>query len=326
MKTLVLLLISALLLMPAMGAVAQDDDRLNVVATSTYVADVTRIVGGDAVDVIGLMGSGVDPHLYQPTEADIRAMNEADAVFYNGLHLEGQFDEVFAALGESNIRTYAVAKPIVDNGFVLPAGDTDDPHIWNDPRNWQLVAQGVADVLSELDPANADTYQANAAAYQAQLDILFAWATEAMQQVPEGQRVLVTSHDAFAYFGDAFGWQVRGLQGISTEDEAGVGDIQDLVNFIVENAIPVIFVESSVPPDTIEAVQEGAAAQDWDVQVGIRELYSDAMGNQGDFDGTYTGMLTSNVITILQSFGVAVPDYPEELPTLPEDFFAIDLE
>lgn len=306
------------------GVAAQDDDQLTIVATTTQVHDALTILGGDYVDVIPLMGAGVDPHLYQPTESDIAAMSSADAVFYSGLHLEGQFDEVFQALGERSIRTVAVSDPVKQAGFTIGGfnlseelTNVDDPHFWFDPRNWQMSVMLMAEELAALDPDHADEYAANAEAYNEQLDLLFEWATEAMAQVPEDQRVLVTSHDAFNYFGQAFGWTVRGLQGLSTQDEAGVADVQELVTFVIERDIPVMFIESSVPPNAIEAVQEAAEARGHDIGIGVRELYSDAMGADGSFGGTYIGMLAQNVITILQSFGADIPEWPEGLEPVP---------
>lgn len=313
------------------SAYAQTTDKLVVVATTTQIYDATRIVAGDLVTVYPLMGAGVDPHLYQPSEEDIELMTSADALFYSGLHLEGQFDEVFEALGERDILTYAVSDPVAQQGFALEiydeAGnptDTVDPHFWFDPRNWQLTVTGIAEVLASLDPDNADLYLENAVTYNAQLDLLYAWGLEAMSQIPENQRVLITSHDAFAYFGIAFEWQVRGLQGISTEDEAGVADIQNLAQFITTNQIPVLFVESSVSPNAILAVQEAVQANGFDVGIGIRELYSDAMDNPETFGGTYVGMIATNIITILQSYGYEIPEWPTDLePALPDNLSII---
>lgn len=299
-----------------------DEAPLKIVTTTTHTTDVVSIICGELCEITPLMGAGVDPHLYKPTEQDIAAMNSAAAVFYNGLHLEGQFDAVFAALGERNILTYAIAQPVYDLGYTLTLGDegTADPHIWNDPRNWQLVAEGVAQQLARLMPTHAETFSTNAEAYIQQLDLLFTWATDALNQVPEEQRVLVTSHDAFQYYADAFGWQVGAIQGISTQDEAGVGDIQGVIDFVVDNALPAVFVESSVPPNTINAVIEGAAARGWQVQIGVRELYSDAMGTPDTFSGTYIGMIAENTLTILQSYGYDVPPFPEGLtPEIPAE-------
>jgi manganese/zinc/iron transport system substrate-binding protein len=325
-----LIVIFALLFMRAAHA---QEDNLQIVATTTQAYDLLTILteGVENVELTGLMGPGVDPHLYQPNEADISAMNTADLVVYSGLHLEGQFDTVFEALGERNIRVYPLAEPVEAQGFALDPVNaamaqiaTHDPHFWFDPRNWQLAAEEMASVLGEVDPANAETYQANYEAYSAQLDLLFNWALESMLLVPESQRYLVTSHDAFQYFGVAFGWQMRGLQGISTEDEAGVADIQTLAAFVVENQIPVMFIESSVPPDTIEAVQEAVGAQGFEVGIGIRPLFSDAMGEPGTFGGTYIGMIAENVYTILQSYQargveVEIPLYPADLTPQPSD-------
>lgn len=333
MKSFRLLIVIIALLLA--GTAQAQDIPLRIVATTTQAYDLLTILTTDVsgIEVIGLMGPGVDPHLYQPTEADISAMNTADLVVYSGLHLEGQFDTVFKALGERNIRVYALGKPVVDQGFALDPVNaamaqisTHDPHFWFDPRNWQLAAEEMAAVLGEVDPANAETYRANYEAYSEQLDLLFNWALESMMLVPENQRYLVTSHDAFQYFGVAFGWQMRGLQGISTEDEAGVADIQALARFVVENQIPVMFIESSVPPDTIEAVREAVRAQGFEVGIGIRPLFSDAMGERGTFGGTYIGMIAANVYTILQSYqarGVEIenPPYPADLIPQPSDEF-----
>lgn len=307
---------------------ARQPEALRIVTTTTQVTDLVLILAGtladDAVLVTPLMGAGVDPHLYKPTEADIAAMSQADLVIYSGLHLEGQFDTVFKALGERNIRVYAVSEPVKAAGFTIGGFDlsdeltnVDDPHFWFDPRNWQLAAEALAEILGEADPENAAIYTANASAYAADLDRLYAWALEALAQVPESQRTLVTSHDAFQYFGAAFGWQVHGLQGISTEDEAGVADIQATAEFVIENNIPVMFVESSVPPNAIRAVQEAIRSRGGLVELGVRELFSDAMGEPGTFGGTYTGMIAQNVITILQSYRLPVPPWPEGLEPAP---------
>ncbi len=250
------------------GSSSGSEDEANVtriVGTTTQASDLLHILteGVDGVEVTGLMGAGVDPHLYQPTEADIVAMNQADMVVYSGLFLEGQFDVVFEALSEQGVIVHALSKPVKDAGFTIGGFtlsdelvDVDDPHFWFDPRNYALTVIDLGEALSELDAENAETYAANAESYAANMDVLFEWAKESMLSVDEEQRFLVTSHDAFQYFGGAFGWQMQAIQGLSTEDEAGVGDIQGVVDFILQNEIPVVFVESSIPPDTIEAVIE----------------------------------------------------------------------
>ncbi len=333
---LLALVAAVVILVIGVGSAAAQDEPLHIVTTTTQATDAVKILAGELlgtrVEVTPLMGAGVDPHLYQPTEADIAAMNRADLVIYSGLHLEGQFDTVFQALGQRNIRTYAVSAPVKAAGFIIGGfnlseelTNVDDPHFWFDPRNWQLAVTELAEVLAETDPDNAGIYRSNAEAYSETLDTLYEWALDAMTQVPENQRVLVTSHDAFQYFGDAFGWQVRGLQGISTEDEAGVADIQDIARFVSENEIPVMFVESSVPPDAIEAVREAVNANGGSVGIGIRSLYSDAMGEPETFGGTYVGMIAQNVITVLQSFGEDIPAWPEDLePAIPEELLDIE--
>ncbi len=320
------LLVSLLLLLTLATAAAQD--RLKIVTTTTQATDLATVIVGDlaesAITLTPLMGAGVDPHLYQPKERDIAAMSDADVIIYMGLHLEGRFGELFESLAAQDTRIIALSQPVKDNGFTIGGFDlsaeftnVDDPHFWFDPRNWQLSAQFLADSLSEIDPANAATYESNAADYIAQLDELYQWTLGALEAIPEQRRVLITSHDAFQYFGIAFNFQVRGLQGISTAAEAGVGDVQQLADFVVENQIPVMFVESSVPPTTIEAVKDAVRAQGGNVDVGIRPLYSDAMDSPGTFGGTYIGMIASNAITILQSFGEPVPTWPRNLEPAP---------
>ena len=323
----------------ANGSGVYTDGAFKIVATTTQAFDIAQILteGVDNVEITPLMGAGVDPHLYQPTESDIAAMNEADMVIFSGLFLEGQFDTVFAALREQGVLIHAMSEPVKQGGFTIGGFelsdelvDVDDPHFWFDPRNWELTVTDLGEALAEIDPDNSDTYTANAANYAAMMSPLYEWANDGLRSVPEGQRYLVTSHDAFQYFGAAFGWQMEAIQGLSTEDEAGVGDIQGTVDFIIANQIPVVFVESSIPPDTIEAVIEAVAAEGGSVRIGVREMYSDAMGEPGTFAGTYVGMLASNAYTVLQSYqcaGVAVtiPEWPADLtPTPPEELLNVD--
>ena len=327
------ILLLLFILIFAINVAAQDDERPKVVATTTQAYDIMTILAGDTMDITPLMGAGVDPHLYQPTESDIQAMNEADLVVYSGLNLEGQFETVFEALGESNTRIFSLGQPVQDMGFTIGGftlseefQNVDDPHFWFDPRNWQISVEALAAELAIVDPANADLYTERSEAYIEQLDILYEWGVEAFEQIPEEQRYLVTSHDAFQYFADAFGFEVRSIQGLSTADEAGVGDVQEVVDFVIENQIPVMFVESSVPPNTIESVQEAAESRGWDIRIGVRELYSDAMGAVDSFGGTYIGMTGENIVTILQSFGYDVPEWHEDLePQLPEELLEVEV-
>lgn len=317
------------------------EERRKVVATTTQAADVMRKLteGLESIELTALMGAGVDPHLYQPTESDIVAMNQAEMVVYSGLRLEGQFDTVFAALAEQGIEIYALSTPVQDAGYIIGGFDlsdtlvdVDDPHFWFDPLNWQLSVQDLAAALADFDPANAATYLTNAAAYIEQLELLYAWADEGLRSIDEAQRYLVTSHDAFQYFGAAFGWRMQAIQGLSTEDEAGVGDIQHVVDFVIANDIPVLFVESSIPPDTIEAVIEAVRAQGGQARLGVRELYGDAMDEAGSFGGTYIGMLAQNALTIMQSYrcmgvDVEIQDWPADLlPQPPDEIWNVDCD
>ena len=317
------------------------DSNFKIVATTTQAFDIATILteGAANVQITPLMGAGVDPHLYQPTESDIAAMNEADMVIYSGLFLEGQFDTVFEALREQGVVIHAMSDPVKRGGFTIGGFtlsdelvDVDDPHYWFDPRNWELTINDLGETLAEIDPDNAAIYNPNTEAYAAQMSILFDWANENMRSVAEEQRYLVTSHDAFQYFGGAFGWEMTAIQGLSTEDEAGVGDIQGVVDFIIENNIPVVFVESSIPPDTIEAVIEAVDAAGGSVRIGVREMYSDAMGEPGNFGGTYVGMIAENVYTVLQSYecegvDVVILEWPEGLaPQPPSDILNVSCE
>lgn len=324
---------SILLLMMLMLAPASAQNApLRVVTTTTQATDLMTILTADipagVLQITGLMGAGVDPHLYKPTASDVEAMNNAQLIVYSGLHLEGQFDVVFASLSERGVAIHRLSQPIEDEGFVLQFEDdgivVDDPHFWFDPRNWALTATSLAELLATLDPDHATTYRANAQAYVAQLDLFYEWGVEAMSSVPEDLRYIVTSHDAFRYFGDAFGWTMVAVQGISTESEVGVGDIQEIVNFVLDNDIPVIFVESSVSPATIQAVQDAVRSRGKDVELGIRELYSDAMDDPNTFGGTYIGMMASNIYTILQSYQLAgvdfiIPEWDEHVLPMPPD-------
>lgn len=311
---------------------------LRVVSTTTQATDLLHIltvgVPEGSIQITGLMGAGVDPHLYKPTVSDIEAMNDATLIVYSGLHLEGQFDAVFESVSERGVTIHRLSHPVEDLGYVLQFEDgeivVDDPHFWFDPRNWSLVTTSLAELLATLDEAHADIYIANAQAYVEQLDLLYAWGVDAMSQVPEELRYIVTSHDAFRYFGDAFGWTMVGVQGISTVGEVGVGDIQDVVQFVVNNAIPVMFVESSVSPVTIQAVQEAVISNGGAVELGVRELYSDAMGEAGTFAGTYIGMIAANIYTILQSYQLSgielvIPAWDDSvLPVPPEEIVTIE--
>jgi manganese/zinc/iron transport system substrate-binding protein len=276
------------------------DREIRVVTTTGMVTDVVEHVGGDRVDVEGLMGPGVDPHLYKATEGDVIRLADADVVFYNGLHLEAKLAEVFERMG-GGVRTVAVTDGIPRERLIASAafGAAYDPHVWFDVRLWMDAARQARDALATLDPAHATTYSANAQRYLAELAELDGYVRRRAAEVPHERRVIITAHDAFNYFGRAYGFEVRGLQGISTVTEAGTGDVQDLAEFIVERQIPSLFVESSVSPRMIEAVEEAVQARGFNVGIG-GSLFSDAMGDPGTPEGTYVGMVRHNVDTIVE--------------------------
>ena len=289
----------ALLLTACGGNERADDGKLDVVTTIGQLTNVVEIVGGEHVNVTGLMGPGVDPHLYVASESDVESLQNADVIIYNGLFLEAQMTEVFEALGER--KTVLAAGEQIDPARLLPwatYADEYDPHIWFDVTLWMEVVKAVRDTLSTVDAANAADYAANAEALLQQLDELHAYVQSQAARVPAEQRVLVTAHDAFHYFGRTYGFDVRGLQGISTASEAGTADVQQLANFIVEHEIPAIFIESSVPIRNVEALQAAVAAKGHQVDIG-GELFSDAMGDPGTPEGTYVGMVRHNVDTIV---------------------------
>jgi manganese/zinc/iron transport system substrate-binding protein len=275
------------------------DRQIRVVTTTGMVTDIVENVGGERVAVDGLMGPGVDPHLYKATEGDVIRLADADVVFYSGLHLEAKLSEVFERMG-GRVRTVAVTDGIPRNRLIASAafGAAYDPHVWFDVRLWMDSAREARDALAALDPAHAATYRANAERYLADLEELDRYVRRRSAEVPRERRAIITAHDAFNYFGRAYGFEVRGLQGISTVTEAGTGDVQDLADFIVEREIPSIFVESSVSPRMIEAVEEAVGARGFDVGIG-GSLFSDAMGDPGTPEGTYVGMVRHNVDTIV---------------------------
>lgn len=297
----------ALALVAGCGAAAgdSDDGRLRVVATIGMIADVAARIGGEHVRVEGLMGPGVDPHLYKATAGDVRRLAEADLILYNGLHLEAAMGEVLEGMSARKL-TVAVTDPIDRSMLTAPpefAGNWD-PHVWFDVGLWRQAARQMEAALSQADPAHAQVYTANGAALQRELDELDAWVRERVSAVPREYRVLVTAHDAFGYFGRAYGFEVRGLQGISTASEAGTADVQSLADEIARRRIPAIFVETSIPRRTIEAVQAAVRSRGFDVSVG-EPLYSDALGDAGTAAGTYVGMVRHNVNAIVAALGGA---------------------
>lgn len=272
---------------------------IEVVCTTGMVAEVVERVGGDRVSVSSLMGAGVDPHLYKPSPGDITALSGADAIFYSGLHLEGKMGDVLERLGRSK-PAVAVAEGIEPDRLIDLVGGQVDPHVWFDVALWSEGIDVVQDALTVFDPASGADYAANAEAYRAELAGLDAEVRSRVAEIPEGRRLLVTAHDAFGYFGRAYGVEVRGIQGISTESEAGVREINDLVDLLVERQIPAVFVESSVSDRNVRALVEGCEARGHRVRIG-GQLYSDAMGEAGTLEGTYPGMVRHNVDTIAEA-------------------------
>lgn len=280
---------------------------LSIVATTGMVADAARQVGGDLVTVAAMMGPGIDPHSYRQTRSDIVAMTRADLVLWHGLYLEAQLEDVLLDLGRT--RTVVAVGEGVPEADRIGHPDYEgrfDPHVWMDPDLWRHVVLAVRDTLSTARPDAAATFAANAEAHLADLLRLSDYKARSLSSVPEEARVLLTAHDAFGYFGRAQGFEVMGIQGISTESEAGLNRIGELVDMLVERRIGAVFVESSVSDRNIRALIEGAAAKGHEVRIG-GEVFSDAMGPDGTYEGTYLGMMDHNISTIASALGGDVP-------------------
>lgn len=276
-----------------------EDGRLRVVATTGMVADLAMQIGGERVAVTSLMGPGVDPHLYKASEGDVRRLTRAQLILYNGLHLEAKMGDVLEEIGTRR-RVVAVTDAIPRERLRAPPEfeGAYDPHVWLDVALWSLAAERVRDALGEADAAHAAEYRARADAYLARLRELDAYVRRQAARVPPAQRVLVTAHDAFGYFGRAYGFEVRGLQGLSTASEAGTADVQALAEFIAARRLPAIFVETSIPRRTVEAVRAAVRARGFAVAIG-GELYSDALGSAGSDAASYEGMVRHNIDTIV---------------------------
>ncbi len=277
-------------------------DKLQVVTTTTMITDLVNELGGDKINVQGLMGSGVDPHLYKASEGDVTKLYNADIIFYNGLHLEGKLVEVFEKMQQLGGKTVAVSDAI-DRGTLIGSdyfASNYDPHIWFDTDYWLEIAKFTTQKLADTDPENAEFYKQNLTTYKQKIQQLQRDLSSKIEELPEEKRILVTAHDAFNYFGRKYGFEVVGLQGLSTATEAGVKDVQRITQFIIENDIKAVFIESSVPRRTVEALQAAVKAQDHEVEIG-GELYSDALGSNGTEEGTYSGMYRHNVTTIVNA-------------------------
>jgi manganese/zinc/iron transport system substrate-binding protein len=303
---LVIMYIASLLLASACGsdqAQTQGGNKVKVTATIGMITDAVRIVGGDHVEVTGLMKSGVDPHLYKASQGDIRKLDQADIVFYNGLHLEGKMAEILEKMAEKKTAVAvsdAIERELLRSGASSGIDAAYDPHIWFDVKLWMKAVGAIRDTLAEYDPEHADDYRSNAEQYLHELEQLDAEVADSIASIPEQSRVLVTAHDAFGYFGQAYNIKVMGLQGMSTASEAGAKDLIDLRDYLIENKIKAIFIESSIPRKAIDAVIEGAKEKGYDLALG-GQLFSDAMGEEGTPEGTYIGMVRHNARTIAEA-------------------------
>lgn len=291
----------SLLLFGCSTDTTKEDREGVVVATTGQIADAIKAISGEHLQVSALMGPGVDPHLYKATQSDLSKLDKAEVIFYNGLHLEGQMLDIFEQMSKSK-SVLAVGETL--NKSDLLASDDDamlhDPHIWFDIELWKGVVQAIGTKLQEEYPEFKDDFVANEKEYLKQLDELQVYAKNRVNEIPEKQRILVTAHDAFNYFGRSQGFDVRGLQGLSTDSEYGVKDVQEMVDFLVANKIKAIFIESSVSDKAMKAVIEGAKEKGHDIVIG-GELFSDAMGAEGTKEGTYIGMYQHNIDTIVDA-------------------------
>ncbi len=279
-----------------------EGEPLKVVSTTGQIGDVVRYIAGEAVIHSTLLGPGIDPHTYVATEGDLRTFQEADVIFYNGLHLEAQLGRVLEQIGERSATRVVALGDSLDEARLLSwqpeSGFPHDPHVWNDVQLWKGVVEAIRDTLMEVDGANAEQYATNAGAYLSQLDELDGYIKAQAASLPAERRVIVTAHDAFNYFGRAYGFEVEAVQGISTAAEASTADIQALADIVLERGVPAIFVESTISPRTIEAVQAAVQAAGDEVQLG-GQLYSDALGAPDGPAGSYIGMMRSNIDTIV---------------------------
>lgn len=302
MQKTVLFLLTILLLGSCKQETKTENNKLNVVTTTTMITDLVKNIGGDAIEVTGLMGAGVDPHLYKASEGDVSKLVNADVIFYNGLHLEGKLVEVFEKMGSQQKKTIALAE-VLDKNILIGSdyfASNYDPHVWFSVTNWKLITKNLIEQLKNTDPKNATIFEENGKRYMAQLDQLEKDLNTTIATLPKENRILVTAHDAFSYFGKAYDFNVVGLQGLSTAAEAGVQDVQKLANFIIGHKVKAIFVESSVPKRTIEALQAAVKSKDHEVTIG-GTLYSDALGDPNTLQGTYVGMFRYNVDTIINA-------------------------
>jgi len=278
------------------------NEKLKVVSTTSQVADLVKELAGDLVELEGLMGAGVDPHLYKASEGDVTKFYNADVIFYSGLHLEGKLEDVFEKMRHNGKKTISISDAIAKDALISSAdfASSYDPHFWFSTAHWKKTTIYVADELSKLDPKNATIYAQNAEVYIEKLNQLEKNNAILLEELSEEKRILVTAHDAFAYFGKAYNFKVVSLQGLSTATEAGVQDVQRISDFIITHDVKAIFVESSVPVRTVEALQAAVKSKNHEVAIG-GTLFSDALGNPDTKEGTYIGMYEYNMNTIISA-------------------------
>lgn len=284
------------------GSQESTSEKLQIVATTTMLYDLIDTIAGEQIECVGLMGVGVDPHLYKATAGDVTKLESADMIVYNGLHLEGELVDVLIQFESKGIQVVCASDALSSEDLLEgeEEGELYDPHIWFDVANWKEVAVHVTEGIIELDGDNQDEYTQNLEEYLQELEELEIYINNRTNEISPEQRVIITAHDAFNYLGNAYGYTVMGLQGISTEAETSTGDISKLATYISENEIKAIFIESSVPTKNIEALQEAVNAKGFEVSVG-GELYSDSLGNEGDGHNTYVGAFKANIDTIVDS-------------------------
>ncbi|WP_193068472.1 metal ABC transporter solute-binding protein, Zn/Mn family [Halomonas sp. 3D7M] len=277
------------------------------------IADVAQEVGGECVNVEAMMGPGVDPHLYQASASDVATLRNAEQIFYSGYSLEGQLGDVLERFSERT-PTLAVAPASIDPASLITSQDVYgiDPHLWMDVSLWAQTLPTLNAALSEARPDCAATFDANTERYQTQLLALHEWVTDSIASIPDEQRILVTAHDAFGYFGRAYDIDVEGIQGISTETETGIADIRNMTDIVVDRAVPALFIESTINPRTVQAVIDAAQQRGQVVEIG-GELYSDAMGDPDTVDGTYMGMIYRNTQHIVEALGGTLAPLPEAM-------------
>ncbi|MGD8261189.1 MAG: zinc ABC transporter substrate-binding protein [Desulfobacterales bacterium] len=305
-----LLIICSLILTlfaPPVNAEYKGKYPYHVGTTVGMIADIIRQVAGDKAEVTNIIGTGVDPHLFNPTRSDVAVLLKSDIVFYAGLLLEGQMTDVLVKISRKR-PVYAVTE-LLKESYLIQDTNTNhsDPHVWMDVQGWMKAVAVVKDALSEFDPTNSANYNEKAATYRKRLEELDAYARKVIGSIPENQRIMVTAHDAFKYMGRAYGIEVMGIQGISTESEAGLKDLNNIVDELVRRKIPAVFVESSVSDKNVKALLEGAKSRGHEVIIG-GELFSDAMGTAGTYEGTYIGMIDHNVTTIARALGGQAPE------------------